>query len=326
MIRLVYLHGPLGEKYGTDPLEFQADTVHQLISALKIFCQGFETELRKYSQICIVKKRGNEISGVPQEELGIGFGNWDELHINASVTAAGVETFAAWVASYAGSYYSLAYVAAYIVYSIAVSYALSYIVQSMQDTITTEKAKAENASTLFNGPENRIGQGARVQLNYGRFRVGSVTLNQNMTSVRQPLTANDNISLLTTDASSSINVFSNDLFSIAPVVTNFVINGTTTAAGGTYSGIAGVTVNITAAGVCTVTPTSETANSFSITVNATDSGTAINQSIAVDVSIPQEQYWNLGGTGTNVSGDNDGGGPAGDGGDGDAAGVGSAGA
>lgn len=312
--RQVYLHGPLATTYGAAPFTFRAETVSELLSGLSVLCPGFKRELLRYSQVSIVKVRDGQLLGVRREEYGLRFGQAQELHLWADVDVAGAESFAL----YFGSYMSAAYVAAYVVYTVALMYVMGQIVQGLADTITTEDAKPSNASSLFNGPENKVRQGARVQLNYGRFRVGSVTLNQQMTSVRQAITKGDVLDMIVS-TTGTLNVFANDVFLVTPAVTSFVVNGVTTTAGGTNSSLAGTSVTVTAAGLVTVVDTLGSVRSFDITVNATDSGVSPTQDISgtvtVNISQIQEQYWTSSGSGSagGVDGPSPGGGDDGGG-------------
>jgi len=290
MTKRIFLHGPLAERYGTAPFTFKADNARELFSALRVFCPGFLVELRKFSDVAIIKKRGDEIAGVPKDEFDLNFGNWDELHVIAGVKAAGATEFATWAATTFASgttYYTAAYVAAYAVYAIAVNYAISAVIQSMQTTPKTESAKSANESSLFDGPENIAKPGARVQLNYGEFRVGSVTINQKMTAIRQALAANDSVSL-EEGKTASINILTNDYFATAPTIASFVINGVTTAVGGTY--VTGTrSFQLLSTGVLNITAGTGAA-SYLITVNATDSGADISQTVAVTITAKRTVY------------------------------------
>lgn len=306
MIREIILHGPLAEKYGKEPLVFSADNVQQLMRALEIFCKGFKKELRKYSHIAVVKEKDKRLDCLTPNEYNINFGTADKIHVVADVTAAGAATFAAAIAEYG----TFTYYAAYAIYTVALMYVMGQVIQGMQDTIGTEQGKPDNKSSLFNGPENRSLQGARVQLNYGIFRVGSVTVNQEMTGVRQAITKSDNISLVV-NTTTTLNIFSNDTYTIAPTVTNFTVNGVTTTAGGTNTSITGVSITITAAGLVTVVDTSGTPQTITVTIVATDSGQTINQNLQIDITNVPEDYWAGGGGGGGDAPDG-GGGPGGD--------------
>lgn len=300
-VRTVLLHGPLAEKYGKEPLVFSADTVHQLMKALEVFCKGFKQEIRKYSHFAIVKEKDKVLNCIKPEEYVIGFGSADKIHLVADVTAAGAETFALSIASSG----TLAYYAAYAIYTVALMYVMGQVIQGMQDTITTEKGKPDNKSSLFNGPENRSMQGARVQLNYGIFRVGSVTVNQIMTSERQAIAKTDYISMYVL-STGTVSIFANDTYLTTPLVTNFIVNGATTAAGGTYSGIAGVTISVTAAGLVTVVESAGTSRDISISITATDGAQNIDQIVNVRVSPKPPE--NHGGVGPGGRGNGGGGG------------------
>ncbi|MDP4299935.1 hypothetical protein [Leptothrix discophora] len=302
MTKTIYLHGPLAERYGHEPFTFKANNARDLFSGLKIICPGFLNELRRYSSLAIIKRDGDRVEGVRQDEYTLNFGQWQELHVIAGVTAAGGEAFAAWAVSAFGATGTTATFvsfAAQAVYAIAVSYAVSAVIQSFQSTPTTEKAKATNESSLFDGPANNKQPGSRVQLNYGVFRVGSVTVNQKMTAIRQALAANDTVSLLES-TTKVINIFTNDLFTTAPTVTNFVINGTTTAAGATYTS-GGRSYTLLANGQLTIVAGAGAATT-TITVNATDSGNPINQTVTVTITAKRYEDYRSSGSSTRSTG------------------------
>lgn len=273
-------------------------------------------ELRRYPDVAIMTKRGEEVAFISQDELSWTLGNWPEIHVAAGVEGAGTGAEAVYAYFVQAGYSTYAAFAIAAVYTIAVSVVISSIMQSLAETPQTEERASSVRSTLFNGPENRTNQGGRVQLGYGLFRVGSYTINQDMYALRMGLGAADTISLQE-GTSASKNVFENDYHLTAPTVTNFIINGTTTAAGGTWTNGAGVDITGLSDGTFTVDSTGLTpdgsALEFTADITASDAGTTFTQKLSVVISPDWGRISGGGGGGGDSSGDAGGDGSAGDG-------------
>lgn len=293
MIRQIFLHGPLAQEFGSEPISFNFSTPREAIDVLEMAHPGFKRYLHEFSELAFIKKDGDKIQGIEPEELQMTVGRWPELHLFVSAEGAGTGVVEAYLISAGWS--AFAAWAGSVVVSIAVNYALSYVISSFAETTSpTNETKAQNTSTLFSGVENMSGQGGRVPLLFGTFRGSTYTLNQAMRDTRVTVGATDSLNVygpMTSSASGAVtstgigtvNVFDNDYSKTAPTLVNFTVNGVTTAAGGMYS-TAGYSVNATAAGVVTVTAIQNTYQAFTVVINATDAGTSFAQNLNVQIS------------------------------------------
>lgn len=316
MLRKIYLHGGLAKTFGSEPIEFKATHPRDVLKALSLRHRGFMKELRRYPDVAIMTKRGDEVAFIPAEELSWTLGNWPEVHVGAGIQGAGTGAEAVYAYFIEAGYSSYAAFAIATVYTIAVSVVISSIMQSLADTPQTEEKANSVKSTLFNGPENRTNQGGRVQLGYGLFRVDSYTVNQDMYAVRMGLGAADTISVQEGNSASK-NVFTNDYHLTSPMVTSFTINGTTTSAGGTWTNGAGVDITGLSDGTFTVDSTGMTpdgaALEFTVDILSADGATAFNQKLTVSISPDWNRITGGGAGGGDASGDAGGDGTAGDG-------------
>lgn len=283
MLRKIYLHNSLNA-LAPEPIEFDARNCFEVVRFLKIAVPGFWRQFRELDRICFIRKTGEETSVIEREELAWQLGDTEEVHICPVVEGAGAETIGGYLLN--------------MVISMAVSYAVSYILQSMQETPETEDLKPDQSSTIFNGGKTLDRQGGRVPLAYGRCMVNGVRVNINYEAVDAALGQSNSITIGAGETS-VFNIFTNDKNLTSPVVVNFSIDGTTTAAGGTYTGFGSeVTVRVLANGQFTLSATlAGGGTSFTVEVYATDNGLSIPQKVYVTIYAPVSDPGSQGGEG-----------------------------
>lgn len=260
MIRNFHFHGDLATLYGDKPLRFNADGIPMMFRALQSRHPTFRRDLSQFSQIAFVKQNGERFVPIPEEQLDWAFGNYPDIHIAAGVDGAGVETFA-----YLG-YVGWAAVAAYVAVQIVVMVVMTAITKALADKPKTHEGQQvdRKESNLFNGPANNVNQGHPLQLIYGTFKVGTTRVSSEVVSEKQTIATNDVHQILagTTDSG---NILAND-YGVSVSLASFVVNGVTTAAGGTYTN-ANYSITINADGHFSVSADAEFVGEFYVTCN-----------------------------------------------------------
>lgn len=238
MLRRVGFVGPLADRFGKEAITFDCDDIRSLLSGLQCAYPDFRAELSNFDEVILVKKQGDKIEPIPQEELSLTFGKADEIYLAAGTKGSAAEA-AAFVASYfaegTAAYYA-AYVITYVAVAVAVTATMGAVMRSMMDTPDASRSERDKrASSLFNGVQTVIEQGGAIPVIYGRHRVGSTVISTEIASERLPILTPDVIRV-TSGHSYSGNLTVNDILRERLTVTSWTIMGTTQVAGATYTG------------------------------------------------------------------------------------------
>lgn len=201
MLRTVYLHGPLKEKFGASH-EFDIEDALDAFRALRANFAGFDQDLIQ-GKFRIVRGGLDDGMELGEEDLTLGLGQARELHIVPVTEGAGrgagkiVLGVAIMGIALAGGYMAgmgfvgpLAEGATVLGTGMAESaflgitwgniamfgaaMALTGIASLLSPMPEMPKPRDRNESFLFQGPMNTSEQGPPVPLVYGRMRVGSV--------------------------------------------------------------------------------------------------------------------------------------------------------
>jgi predicted phage tail protein len=233
-MRDVYLTGPLAQTFGPGPHRLLAKNLRQLLAGLESRFPGFKRELIKNSDMAIAKVDGSKVVYVDEQLLTFDFGDrWKELHIGVGTRGSDpVSIGAAWTALGATAIGTA-------VQTIIISYAITKVMSYLSETTDVSEAtqKADNKSTLFDGPGNKVTQGARVGLLFGEFLASSQTLSQALNAKREVVIQADDMTVIEGAAPQTVNIFANDYgqnSGLQHTVTTFVVDGTTKNAGETY--------------------------------------------------------------------------------------------
>lgn len=315
MKRTIYLHGPLASTFTGEPIELHCRNLRELFAGLTSRFPTFKRELLKYPDMALMMVDGDHVTYLQEDELHFDFGSAPELHLGVGNRAGGAEA-AAYVAAYfaEGTFaYYAAYAITYVVVTAAIAYAVSAVVTSLADTVSTEETKRkQEKSTLFNGATNNPIQGGRVQLVYGRFEVGSVTLTQEIEAIRQSIGLNDTLTV-NGNTTGTMNVFSNDSGLTSPSVVNYTYNGTTYSVGSTVTVTGGWTFSINSAGLVSVDASSYNGEGdITVAVHCTDTTNTFDNQLRIRIQYMYDFRYDGGGGDGPGSGPGDGG--AGDGG------------
>lgn len=301
MIRKIYLHGALAEKFGEGPYELEVDTFRELMAGMQMLHPTFRRELLKFDDLSLMlgDPETRKHTFLTTEELNMTFGRWPDLHMGVGKrgNAEGAAAAAAYFFQAGTTAYYIAYAVAYVAITFAVSYAVSAVISSLSDTPSTEDGeRKQSKSDLFNGPENRDAQGGRAQLVFGRFRVGTYTLSQTIEAQRQAIGITDSL-VVTEGETGTLNVFANDKGLVNPTVTQFrMADGTLVAAGGTYTGV-GYTLTIASNGdVSFATTVGSGGLETGCHMDCTNGGVPFDQGLALGIQT-NYQYYDYGGGG-----------------------------
>lgn len=279
MLRKVRFVGPLADRFGKEPITFDCDDIRMLFSGLQCVYPDFRAELTKYDEVALLKKVGDKLEPIPEEELSFTFGKAEEIFFAAGTKGSSAE-FAAWVASTVleleGTAYAIAYAAAYVVATIAITAAMGAVMRSMMDAPSNEQNERDkHASNLFNGAQNVIEQGGAIPIVYGKHRVGATIISTEVTTERQAVVLSDSIQVIAGQPYTG-NLLANDIMRDSLTLTGWTVNGTSFAPGATYSGIEH-TVTVQSDGTIVVGTQSTTYTatlSLTYTVTTTDGRTA----------------------------------------------------
>jgi predicted phage tail protein len=174
MLRTITFHGVLAEKY--KPIQLDADNSPMLFAGLRSVYPDFRKDIANLSEIAVVaaKRTDGKPEAVQVTDYLFPFADATEIHIvpvaegdYLQIAGAIIEYFGA-----AGITAAIIYVAV----AVAMIYALSAIAQAMAPKPSTSKGAAQDASFIFNGPQNATRQGGAVPILYGTALVGSTII------------------------------------------------------------------------------------------------------------------------------------------------------
>lgn len=186
MLRTVYLYGVLGDKFGKEPFQIDADKMSVLLSGINSYHKGFKEEFRKHGDYYIIKSVDGKKESLTEQELPLSFGNTDEIHLVPSAEGSGLE-IAALITGVAAGFATAAAVgtlALGILINIGITFALSALANSLAgspDGGGTGRPE-DHQSALFTRAENVVEQGGPVPLVYGEFRTGSTVISTGITT------------------------------------------------------------------------------------------------------------------------------------------------
>jgi predicted phage tail protein len=188
MLREIRFAGPLADRFGHDPITFDCDGVRSLFGGLESQFPGFRAELRRHHELVILKKTGDEMSAVSEDELQLSFGQADTIIVAAGTQGSAAEA-AAWafaaVVEYGAAAQMAAAAIAYVAVTMAIAFAAGAVMNALSDSPKGEKGEREkHASSLFNGAQNIYEQGGAIPLIYGRHRVGGTVISTEITTER----------------------------------------------------------------------------------------------------------------------------------------------
>jgi predicted phage tail protein len=192
----VQLHGRLADRFGTVPFTIAISSLAEAIRALSALVPGFRHELRQ-GAYKVVAEHPNGALQLGQEDLDLGLGRAEALHIMPVVEGAAIEgaggggtgKIILGVALIAGSIMlgpaGFGVVAAGStvmgiglgnVAMLGVGIALAGVTQAMAPSLETPGAPEteRRQSFMFNGAFNNMEQGHPVPLVIGRMRTGSI--------------------------------------------------------------------------------------------------------------------------------------------------------
>lgn len=188
MLRTVYLHGALAEKFGP---EFKLDVASpgEAVRALCSQLPGFEQTIREGEWRCI---RGDFDSGIDCDEelIKLHFGNVRDFHIMAKAygekkkgigkTILGIILMvtAFFIAPFASPYLTAA------VFYAGLSLTLSGVAMMLSPTPKQPEGVDQKEGFLFNGAANTSSQGGACPLVFGRIRAGSVVVSAGISADR----------------------------------------------------------------------------------------------------------------------------------------------
>jgi predicted phage tail protein len=291
MKRNIAFAGPLADHYTDETFSLDVDDLVGLLSALEANFNDFRATLRQYRDVAIYKITGKRADPLTEDEFALSFGAADTILVAASEDGSGPVAFATvveWLGEY-GSYTLLA-AAVYVAVNIAIAFAISAVMKALSKSPSTSTSTAnQNASYLFNGPQNPTEQGGAIPIIYGRFTVGATVISSDISS--------DQLASLTDDAFSVVggtdftgNVTTNDILRQYLTVTGWTLNGTTYGASATITvpeSVAGYqdnyTITLASDGTVTVTSGVNASANLSGTYTANDSSS--NTSLTANVAI-----------------------------------------
>lgn len=189
----IYLHGYLGEKYTTEPIEIYSRDLPDTVNGLTCrFGKGFKAELLSGSWSIIKGELAKE-NVIPPAEVGFTLVD-EEIHIvprvEGAITLAAISAVAG-VLGATGTVTAIAGLSALATTVINVallavsSIALSAVSKAIAGSPTMDYAGSEaerKPSFLFNGAINVVEQGGPVPLIYGKHLAGSTVVSVSMTS------------------------------------------------------------------------------------------------------------------------------------------------
>jgi predicted phage tail protein len=292
MKRSIAFAGPLADHYTDEIFTLDVDDLVGLLSALEANFNGFKATLRQYRDVAIYKITGKRADPLTEDEFALSFGGADTILIGTSETGSGMVAFSAvatWLAQYGVTSIIVAAVV-YVAVNIAIAYAISAVMKALSKSPSTSTSTAnQNASYLFNGPQNPTEQGGAIPIIYGRFTVGATIISSDISSDQLASVTDDAFSV-TGGTSFTGNVTTNDILRQYLTVTGWTLNGTTYGANATITvpeSVAGYqdnyTITLASDGTVSVTSGVNASANLSGTYTANDSSS--NTSLTANVAI-----------------------------------------
>lgn len=178
MIRNVFFHGALAEKFGSAAIPLDVDTPAMLFRGLFALIPGFRETTIKYPNLYIVKKNKDEVEPVSEKNVELTFGDYKEIHLAPETAGAGAEVAIAAIAEY----FVVSNIVATVIYiaaTVAISMVIGSIVAALgpsPDTAKGQERPEERPSFLYNGAVNITDQGYPIPIVYGIHTTGSVVI------------------------------------------------------------------------------------------------------------------------------------------------------
>lgn len=173
----IHLHGAAAERFTSEPIEYAADDLRDVLSMLKSRFPEFKPFLSEHPDFYVVltDKDKQNPRQVHPEFAATPFQDVEEVHLIPAQQGAGIE--AALIA------WGFSAMAASIISTVVVNLAIGLVMGAVSrmlapkpDTSKGSERPDEQPSYLYNGPENVIEQGYQVPVVYGTAMTGSVVV------------------------------------------------------------------------------------------------------------------------------------------------------
>jgi predicted phage tail protein len=293
MLRTIQLHGALANRFSPDPIQLDVNDIPMLFSGLSCAYPEFMTELRQHEQLALIAKRGDELRAITDNELAFPLPDHPELHLYVPVQGSVVTE--AWVAGafFTAAAAGTAYVTiATILINLAIAVAVGALARAFApkpETGGDGSGVEERRSGLFDQAVNLEGQGHGRPVLYGRFKVGSIVISAEVTTEKNAIAIGD-YTKLTSPATVTGNVLTNDVDGGTITITTFSIAGVSYSAGDTYS-IVGFSVTLNVDGSFIIIAGADFSGNIDVTYYGTSPTTpSTSTTWKIQVQTVQEQY------------------------------------